>query len=70
MKNQYTKYEYKEAKDIIKDAELLSRAESPVLRQSLWKTPDGAIWSESESLLESPEDDYLLVLRMKEEVNA
>lgn len=60
-KTRYEKHEYQQAKAVIQGAEQLSSSGSPVYRYTLWKAQDGAIWAEHKSLLESPEDDYMLI---------
>jgi len=60
MKRRFSKAEYQQAKAFLGDATLLSQFSTPTLCTTQWLKPDGSIWSESESRLEAPEDDYSL----------
>lgn len=65
MKTSFSKAEYQQAKAFLKDATLLSEFSTPTLCTKQWRKPDGSIWSESESRLEAPEDDYSLAQTSK-----
>ncbi len=59
MKTSYSKFEYQAAKAFIKDAEIVKQFSTSTFTNTTYKK-DGALWHESESHLESPEDDYSL----------
>jgi len=60
-KNSYSKFEYQDAKKFLKVAKQLSCfSNSGVSRSTKYQMPDGSVWREFESLLETPEDDYSL----------
>jgi len=60
MTVQFGKYDYQQAKQFLADAELLHAFHSPTYSNALYRKPDGSLWAEYKSHLESPEDDYSL----------
>ena len=64
MQTVYHLNQYHEAKAIIAHAEIVHRYSDPCVRNTLYETPDGNQWQETESLLEYPENDYCLRLVM------
>jgi hypothetical protein len=59
MKTSYSKFEYQQAKAFIKGAEIVQRFSTPSFTNTIYII-GGIRWQESESHLESPEDDYSL----------
>lgn len=59
MKTLYSKFEYQAAKAFIKGAEIAKQFSTPTFTNTIY-LKDGVRWQESESHLESPEDDYSL----------
>lgn len=51
---------YQKAKEWLQDAVVIWQWSSPCLVETRYRKPDGSVWAESESLLESPYDDYSL----------
>jgi hypothetical protein len=68
-KTKYTKFEYQAAKQFLKsaEAEIVRQYNDPCVSDTVYRTANGNLWHESESKLESPEDDYSLVLKAVEE---
>ena len=62
MQKKYGLYQYREAKQIIKDAAIIHRYSDPCVCNTTYRTPDNLYWYESESRLEYPENDYELSL--------
>lgn len=56
----FSKYDYKAAKDFLKDATITYQFMTPSYSHTIYKKPDGSLWSEVDSKLEYPEDDYRL----------
>lgn len=56
----FGKYDYKAAKEFLKDAVMVHRFDTPTFAMTTWRKPDGSLWSEFDSRLEYPEDDYRL----------
>lgn len=59
MKTSYSKFEYQSAKAFIKGAEIVRRFSTPTFTNTTYRK-DGVLWTENESHLEAPEDDYNL----------
>jgi hypothetical protein len=58
----FTRHDYLTAKKFLFDASIVKQFEHvTVSRDTIYRKPDGSLWHESESLLESPEDDYSLI---------
>lgn len=52
---------YREAKEFLLLGDIIYQASSPLSTYKRFRMPNGLIYSELESLLESPEDDYVLI---------
>ena len=62
MQKKFGLYQYREAKQVIKNAEIIRRYSDPCVCNTTYRALDGQFWFESESKLESPENDYELSL--------
>jgi hypothetical protein len=60
-KRVFRKFEYQDAKKLIKDAKVVNRFSSNAGSNTTYQTADGEYWYEDESKLEAPYDDYTLV---------
>jgi hypothetical protein len=58
----FERAQWRQAKEFLKDAKCLGGLKTPTFTNLRWQKPDGSVWFEGESLLESPEDDYSLEL--------
>ena len=56
----YSRFDYRLAKDFLKDGSLLWSTESPTAATRFHLLPGGTVWRERESLLEAPENGYSL----------
>lgn len=62
MQKKFGLCQYREAKQIIKGAEIIRRSSDPCVCNTTYRAVDGQLWFESESRLEAPENDYELSL--------
>ncbi len=62
MQTDYNIFEYAEAKRIIAKAQIVSRYSDPCVCVTTYRTEDGKVWQEVESLLDAPENNYALKL--------
>lgn len=56
----YSRFDYRLAKDFLKDGSLLWSTESPTAATRFHLLPGGSVWRERESLLDAPEHTYSL----------
>lgn len=60
MKSLYSQFDYRAAKDFLKDGSVLWSFGGPSATATYYLMPGETVWFERESLLESPEDGYSL----------
>lgn len=68
-KSIFTYKEYEEAKKYLEGAKIEKQYKDDVEINTLWRTSDGYLFYEHESLLEGRDDEYILEL-MQEPVSA